>query len=111
MKRENLELEKPNDIPDHLILGTVRMIKTCEQITVSPEDLDYFIKYNQHLFKSMGNQPLAFVINPVDAFSGEVTRASRELSDAESKGSLKDVIMELGPIVTYDDDLLKYVIC
>lgn len=106
--REYFEIGKPIEIPEHFSTTVMRFIRTTEQLNVSPEEINFWIE-SQKIFKNPDNQPLAFVVNPADAFSDSLTRVEQlDLQPSEVRGSLKDLLYELGPMAVQDTEIFKY---
>lgn len=103
---EYFEIGKPSDIPEHILTATIRLIRTCDQLSIPQEELHFFIESNQKIFKSASNQPLAFVVSPVDSFQGEISRTPKEIAEVESRPPLKDLLLELGPSATSEEEVL-----
>lgn len=106
--REYFEMGKPMEIPEHLSATIIRFIRTTDQLNVSPEEITFWVE-SQKIFKTPDHQPLAYNGNPLEAFSDNLTQAdSFDLQTNEVRGSLKDILYELGPMAVQDTEIFKY---
>lgn len=106
--KEYFELGKPMEIPDYLMLEVMRMTRLTDQLSVPPEEITFWIE-SQKSVKSAAFQPLCFASNPLDAYSEDFAKAcTLQPEDLPSKGTLKDVLLELGPMALQDEELFKY---
>lgn len=105
--KEYFELGKPVEIPEYLLTSVVRFVRTTEHLQVSPEEVAFWIE-SQKIFKAPQYEPLSLVVNPADAFSDEFLRLGPvDLNALDSRGSLKEVMLELGPMILQEDELFK----
>jgi hypothetical protein len=106
--KEYFELGKPVEIPEHILTTVIRFIRTTDQLSVSSEEVNFWIE-SQKIFKTPAYQPLSLVINPAESFSDEFVRSAPiDLASTDSKGTLKDILIELGPMILQEEELLRY---
>lgn len=105
--KEYFELGKPVEIPEYLLTTVIRFVKTNEQMNLPPEEINFWIE-SQKGFKSPQYEPLSLVVNPAEAFSDDFQRLGPvDLSSIDARGSLKELLLELGPMVVQDEEFFK----
>lgn len=106
--KEYFEMGKPMEIPEHILTTVVRFIKITDQMTVTPEEINFWIE-SQKIFKAPSYQPLSLVMSPAETFNDEFVRLEHvDLPSVDSRGSLKDLLLELGPMILQDEELFRY---
>lgn len=105
--KEYFEIGKPVEIPEYLLTSVISFLKTNEQLSASPEEINFWIE-SQKVFKAPHYQPLSLVVNPADAFSDEFHRLGPiDLTSISTKSSLQDVMLELGPMILQEEELFR----
>ena len=106
--KEYPDPSKQTDIPDHLVPSIIRFIRTCDKHNLTQEEINTWVSLNQKTVRQPEFMTLGAILNPNIVLSSEEFQpVVKELSDTEQKSFLKDILFELGPAVTHEEEMLK----
>ena len=105
--KEYPEPSKQIEVPDHLVPTVIRFLRTCDKHNISQEEVNAWLSLNQKAVRQQALQPLGLSINPNLCLSDEPRAASSDMSDIEQKNHLRDLLFELGPSVTHEEEILR----
>src|SRR3990167_5405303 len=102
--KEYNDSDKSTEMPEYLPVSVARFAFSSDQQANFVEELKFWTEHNAVAFKNTLNQPLSLISNPNSQFAIDMTASpSLDIQDLDIAPKLKDLMFELGPVVTADE--------
>lgn len=108
--KEYNDSDKSAEMADYLAVSVARFIYSSDQQANFADELKFWVEHTSTSFSSSLNQPLSLISTPNDASLIEIGSNSLDLSDLDLGPKLKDLMFEIGPTATTEEERMSLIL-